>query len=73
MTGRLGAGNVRQGAGVVPAPVKARPVINIEIVDPGRRDLDERLPRSKLGGRGIFVAKHLGAAELVNADRPHAI
>src|SRR5262249_53390140 len=44
--GRFCSGYVWKRAGVVAAPVESRAVVDIEVVDAGRSDLDQRLARS---------------------------
>jgi hypothetical protein len=46
-------------------------VIHVDEVDARGFDLDERLARARLGDREIVHPEHLGAAELMNANRLH--
>src|SRR5215472_17691140 len=70
---RLRAGNIGQGPLVMSTPVKTGAVINIEIVDTGGGNLDQRLASSWLGIVHVFVAKNFGWASFVNPHSFHEL
>src|SRR6185503_10878160 len=63
--GRLGAGNVGQGPLVMSAPMKTGAVVNIEIVNAGGFNFDQRLVCIRLWRGNFLVAKHFRPAELM--------
>jgi hypothetical protein len=53
------------------APVKARTIIDVEIVDAGGSDSDQNLTGFRLWSRNLLVTEHIRAAELMYADCSH--
>src|SRR5262249_53406310 len=51
--------------------VEAGPMVDVDEVDPRRLDPHDGLPRARGGIGDLFVAQHLGAAVLVDADGFH--
>ena len=70
---RLCARNIRHRSLVMSTPVKTRTIINVEIVDTGCGNLDQRFARSWLGIVHVFVAKHFGWASFVDPHSFHEL
>jgi hypothetical protein len=54
-------------------PVKTRTIVDIEIVDTGCGNLDQRFARCRLGIVHVFVAKNFGWASFVDPHSFHEL
>src|SRR5215207_10562074 len=55
------------------APVKARTIIDVEIVEAGGSDSDQNLTGFRLWRRNLLVTEHIRAAEFMYADCSHQL